>query len=89
MRVRDATGWGIAIGGVIGAIASGLITATQPTQVNAQNAVWWIVVITTIIPLWGYLNDEQPMTGDKGGFLNGLGTGLGFVLLIASLLTRG
>ena len=88
MRVRDATGWGIVIGGVIGAIAYGWIVTAPQTQSSAQSLSWWIVVVTTVIPLIGYLKHEQPIIGQEGGFINGLGSGLGIVLLVASLIAK-
>jgi FtsH-binding integral membrane protein len=84
--VREWTGYGLVVGGIIGALATGLLKAAQQTQLNAQSAAWWVVVVTTLVPLYGYIKHEQPITGETGGFINGLGTGLGAILLLASLI---
>jgi hypothetical protein len=83
MRVHTAMGIGIALGALIGAVALGSIKVEQQTQLNAQSWAWWIVVITTILPLASYLEDELLLKGPWGGFVSGLGTGLGFFLLLA------
>ena len=81
MRVRDATGYGIGAGFVIGLIAFSSGIVTQQTQVDFIFSAWLIVVLTTIFPLISYLEEKQMTTGAVGGFLNGLGTGLGVFLL--------
>jgi hypothetical protein len=83
LRVRDVTGIGILIGAIVGLIGFGFIpTATNEQQATAYTYAWYIVVATTLLPLWGYLQDKQPITGPWGGFINGLGTGLGVFLLV-------
>ena len=81
MSVRNATGFGILVGAGIGGVAFGSISANPQGQVTALVSAWVIVVVTTLIPLWGFLTKEQPVTGEWGGFINGLGTGLGVFLL--------
>ena len=83
MRVRDATGIGIFLGVVIGLLGLGYVpVATTEQRTMAHTYAWYIVVATTLLPMWGYLRDKQPITGPWGGLINGLGTGLGFFVLI-------
>lgn len=81
MKVRTATGIGIGAGFFVGAIALGYLPAELEMQKATYSWAWWIVVLSTIFPLWGYLRDKQPR-GPIGGFISGLGTGLGFFLLL-------
>jgi len=83
MRVKDATRLGIVIGATIGLIALGIVKVEEQLQSNAYRWAWFIVVGTTVIPLIGYLQDKQPITGPPGGFIDGLGAGLGLVLILA------
>jgi hypothetical protein len=82
MRVRDSTGLGILVGIGVGAIALGFIKVEAELRTAAQTWAWWIVVLTTLLPLTSYLKDRLILKGSLGGFLSGLGTGLGFFLLL-------
>lgn len=83
MRVRDATGIGLLIGVIIGLVGFGYVpTATNEQQAAAYTYAWYVVVAATLLPLWAYLQNKQPITGPWGGFINGLGTGLGLFLVV-------
>lgn len=83
MRVRNATGWGFLAGVILGAIALGYIKVDPETQQSVYTFAWWAVVITTLFPLVSYLQERELLIGVEGGFVSGLGTGLGFFLLLA------
>jgi len=83
MRVKDAARLGIVVGAMIGLTALGIIKVEEQLQSTAYRWAWLIVVGTTIVPLIDYLQDKQPITGPPGGFIDGLGAGLGLVLILA------
>ena len=85
--VHFATGLGIGVGIVIGAISLGWTSATPQTQLAAQSGQWWVVVVTTILPVASYVKGELILKGPIGGFVTGLGMGLGFFLLLAGKVT--
>jgi hypothetical protein len=76
-------GIGIGLGFFVGAVALGLTNPQPQAQLNFQTAAWWIVVITTLLPIGSYLENRLLLSGPWGGFISGLGTGLGFFLLVA------
>ena len=82
MRVKNATWLGTIFGILIGAIALGFVEVKSEARTLSYSAAWWIVVITTGLPLLSLLQDKQAVIGAEGGFINGLGTGLGLFLLI-------
>ena len=83
--VRISTGFGIFIGVLIGAIAAGWIPVASQLQSHYQVLAWEAVVATTILPMLSYALDEMIFKGAAGGFITGLGTGLGFFLLFARI----
>ena len=83
MSVRGATGVGIFSGFGLGWLAFGNLAVEIQTRLAAYNLAGLIIVLSTIIPLANYLNDGKAIvSGPRGGFINGLGTGLGFYLLL-------
>jgi hypothetical protein len=85
MRVHSAALLGLIAGIAIGAIALGFIKVGQELQANIALVTWEVVVVTTIVPFLGYLKQDWMVRGQLGGFINGLGTGLGVFLLAASI----
>jgi MFS-type transporter involved in bile tolerance (Atg22 family) len=81
MKVRTATGIGVAVGFIVGGIALGYIKVDSNLQNLAYVSAWWIVVLSVIVPFLGYVCNEQILTGPWGGFMAGLGIGLGIFLL--------
>jgi len=47
-----------------------------------------ITFVSILVPFVYFVFDDHPPSGKKGGFLNALGMGLGFFLLVYGIITH-
>jgi hypothetical protein len=98
MKVTTATGIGLLIGLVAGLLATRGSTFPGASELSGmiQTYAWWIVVLSSLIPLVDYLKGMRTtITGSLlghplhqvAGFFMGISSGLGlFLILVAKLI---
>lgn len=84
--VRNATIVGVLLGLSDGAFAKGVLQANAQDQSTAYSAAIWITLLSILVPFLYFVTAERPPKGWLGGLLNGLGMGLGFFILVFSIV---